>query len=95
MGNITEKDTSVDGKNLGFPIIQQRIVANKKFLEANPVTKRWLKLVQIPTTDMNAGSLRIKEGEGQEEDIFRHAQEWVKNNQKKYDIWDRNGQTSI
>ncbi len=87
MGNITEKDTSVDGKNLGFPILQQRIVANKKFLEANPVAKQWFELVQIPIEDMNAESLRIKEGEDKEADILRHAQEWVKNNQEKYDSW--------
>ncbi|NES06771.1 MAG: glycine betaine/L-proline ABC transporter substrate-binding protein ProX [Okeania sp. SIO2F4] len=87
MGNMTEKDTSVDGKNLGFPILEQRIVANKKFLEANPVAKKWFELVQIPIQDMNAESLRIKEGEDKEEDILRHAQEWVKNNQEKYDSW--------
>ena len=87
MGNITEKDTSLDGKNLGFPILQQRIVANKKFLAANPVAKKWFELVKIPIADMNAESLRIKEGEDKEEDIFRHAQEWVKNHQEKYDSW--------
>ncbi len=85
--NITEKDTSLDGKNLGFPILQQRIVANKKFLAANPVAKKWFELVQIQIEDMNAESLRIKEGEDKEEDILRHAQEWVENNQEKYDSW--------
>ncbi|MGD1699669.1 glycine betaine/L-proline ABC transporter substrate-binding protein ProX [Dapis sp. BLCC M229] len=84
MRNLTEKDTSLDGKNFGFPIIQQRIVANKKFLEANPVARKWFELVQIPVADMSAESLRIKEVEDKEEDIFRHAQEWVKNNQEKY-----------
>ena len=28
-----------------------------------------------------------KEGENKPEDILRHAQEWVKNNQEKYDNW--------
>ncbi len=87
IGNLTEKDTSLDGKNFGFPILQQRIVANKKFLEANPVAKNWFELVEIPIEDMNAESLRIKEGEDKEEDILRHAQEWVENNQEKYDSW--------
>ena len=87
IGNLTEKDTSVDGKNFGFPILQQRIVANKKFLEANPVVRKWFELVQIPIEDMSAESLRIKEGENQEKDILRHAQEWVENNQEKYDSW--------
>ncbi|NES07501.1 MAG: hypothetical protein F6K22_34730 [Okeania sp. SIO2F4] len=72
-------------KNIGFPILQQRIVANKKFLAANPVAKQWFELVQSPVADMSAESLRIKEGEDQEKDILRHAQEWVENNQEKYD----------
>ncbi len=87
MENISEIDTSVDGKNLGFPRSKQRIVANKKFLEANPVAQRWFELVEIPVADMNAESLRIKEGENKPEDILRHAQEWVKNHQQKYDNW--------
>ncbi|NET40901.1 glycine betaine/L-proline ABC transporter substrate-binding protein ProX [Okeania sp. SIO2B3] len=87
MGNLSEKDTSPNGKNLGFPLLQQRIVANQKFLESNPVAKRWFELVEIPIVDMNAESLRIKEGEDTPEDILRHAQEWVKNNQQKYDGW--------
>ena len=85
--NFTEKDTSVNGKNLGFAIEQQRIVANKKFLAANPVAKRWFELVEIPTEDINAESLRIKEGEDSAKDIRRHAVEWVEKNQEKFDGW--------
>lgn len=62
-------------------------MANKKFLESNPVAKRWFELVEIPVADMNTESLRIKKGEDKEEDILRHAQEWIKNNQEKYDNW--------
>ncbi|NET40900.1 glycine betaine/L-proline ABC transporter substrate-binding protein ProX [Okeania sp. SIO2B3] len=87
MENLTEKDTSVDGKNFGLPKVYQSIVANKKFLENNPVAKKWFELVEISVADMNEESLRIKEGENQEEDIWRHAQEWVENNQEKYDSW--------
>ncbi|NEP87519.1 MAG: glycine betaine/L-proline ABC transporter substrate-binding protein ProX [Okeania sp. SIO2C2] len=87
MENLSEKDTSLDGKNLGFPLLQQRIVANQKFLEVNPVAKRWFELVEIPIVDMNFESLRIKEGEDTPEDILRHAQEWIKNNQQIYDSW--------
>ncbi|MCL2923871.1 MAG: glycine betaine/L-proline ABC transporter substrate-binding protein ProX [Trichodesmium sp. MAG_R04] len=87
MANMTEEDTSVDGKNLGFPRSKQSIVANKKFIESNPVAKKWFELVEIPIADMNRESLRIKEGEDKEEDILRHAQEWVTNNQEQYDNW--------
>ena len=85
--NVTEEDTSVNGKNHGFPKTEQRIVANKKFLAANPIAKRWFELVQIPAEDINAESLRIQEGENKPEDIRRHAQEWVEQNQELFDSW--------
>ena len=85
--NVTEEDTSVKGKNYGFPKTEQRIVANKKFLEANPIAKRWFELVQIPPEDINQESLRIQEGENKPEDIQRHAQEWVAQNQELFDSW--------
>ena len=85
--NVTEEDTSVKGKNHGFPKTEQRIVANKKFLAANPIAKRWFELVQIPAEDINLESLRIQEGENKPEDIRRHAQEWVVNNQELFDSW--------
>ena len=82
-----EKDTLVNGKNLGFPKTEQRIAANKKFLADNPVAKRWFELVKIPAKDINEESLRIKEGENKPEDIRRHAQEWVDNNQELFNSW--------
>ena len=85
--NVTEEDTSINGKNHGFPKTEQRIVANKKFLAANPIVKRWFELVQIPAEDINQESLRIKEGENKPEDIRRHAQEWVEQNQELFDSW--------
>ncbi|NER22246.1 MAG: glycine betaine/L-proline ABC transporter substrate-binding protein ProX [Symploca sp. SIO1C2] len=85
--NITEKDTSVAGKNLGFGIDRQRIFANKEFLAANPAAKRWFELVEIPPEDVNTESLYIKEGESTPEDIRRHAQEWVTNHQDLFDSW--------
>lgn len=87
MGNITEQDTSINGKNHGFPKVQQSIVANKKFLEDNPVAKRWFELAQIPVADINQESLKIKQGENKPEDIQRHAQEWIIKNQELFDSW--------
>ena len=36
---------------------------------------------------MNRESLRMKEGEDKKEDILRHAEEWIENNQETYDNW--------
>ena len=87
VGKATEEDTLVNGKNLGFPKTKQRIVANRKFLSANPLAQRWFELVQVPAEDINQESLRIKEGENKPEDIRRHAEEWVMNNQELFDSW--------
>lgn len=87
MTDIKEEDAIIDGKNYGLPKGDQRMVANKEFLAVNPVAKRWLELVEIPVEDMNAESLRIKNGENTSKDIRRHAEEWIKNNQEKFDGW--------
>ncbi|NEP55817.1 MAG: glycine betaine/L-proline ABC transporter substrate-binding protein ProX [Symploca sp. SIO2G7] len=86
-GKLTAKDTSVDGKNLGFPKDRQRIITNKQFLAANPAAKRWFELVKIPIEDMSAQSLRIKDGEDSPQDVRRHAEEWVEENQELFDSW--------
>jgi len=86
-GNVTAEETSVDGKNIGFPLGDYQIVANKKFLAANPVAKLWFELVKIPVEDISTESLRIKDGEDRPEDIRRHAEEWVENNQELFDSW--------
>ncbi len=87
LANVKEAETTVDGKNLGHSVVTQKIVANQKFVDANPVAKRWFELVKIPVADMNAESLRIYEGENSVEDIRRHAEEWVKQNQELFDGW--------
>ncbi len=87
LGKFTEKDTSSNGKNIGFAIDNMRILANKKFLRENPAAKRFFELVQIPADDINDQNELVKEGENRVADIRRHAKEWVKNHQEKFDGW--------
>lgn len=87
IGNVADNDTTVNGKNLGFTTVDQRIVVNRQFLASNPVAKRWFELVQISVEDMNAESLRIKNGENRRKDIRRHAEEWVIQHQAQFDRW--------
>ncbi|MEO1376483.1 MAG: glycine betaine/L-proline ABC transporter substrate-binding protein ProX [Cyanobacteria bacterium J06635_10] len=85
--HITEKDTTVDGKNLGFAVDRVRVMANKKFLAANPIAKRLFELMTIPIEDVNAQQKLVLNGENSPKDIRRHAEEWVKKNQKVFDSW--------
>jgi len=85
--DMTEKDTSFEGKNLGFAIDNVKILANKKFVSDNPSAKRLFELIKIPVKDINAQNELFKGGENSIADIQRHAQEWVKNNQDLFDDW--------
>ena len=86
-GKVTTKDTSVNGKNLGMVQGKYRVIANKKFLAQNPSAKRFFELVKIPYEDIVRESFRIKKGENKPQDIRRHAEEWVKQNQDLFDGW--------
>ncbi len=83
----TGEDTSLDGKNLGFLINQVRIIANQKFLEANPAARSWLEQVQIPLEDISAEGQLMQQGENRPDDIRRHAREWIENDQQQVDGW--------
>jgi len=84
---LTEADTTVEGKNLGFPVAQQTLLANQTFVDENPAARRWFELVKIPAADLNAESQRIQAGEDSPEDIRRHAEAWVEENRDRFDGW--------
>lgn len=87
MGDYTEKDTSVNGKNLGFAVDRLRILANKEFLEDNPGAKRLFELIHIPVEDINTELKLVFKGENKPEDILRHANEWIQKHQQLFDSW--------
>lgn len=86
-GEVAEEDTTFAGKNLGFAVDHVRIVANKKFVDANPAAKKLFELVTIPVDDINAQNLLMRDGEKLDEDIARHADEWIEKNQDTVDGW--------
>jgi len=86
-GKVTARETSVDGKNLGFVVERVRVLANKDFVEANPAAKRLFELIKIPLADINAQQKLVYNGEDSREDIRRHAEEWVQKNQQQFDGW--------
>lgn len=52
-----------DGKNLGFSVNSIHVLANNKFLEANPAARRFFELAQIPINDIGAQNLKMRDGE--------------------------------
>ena len=44
-------------------------------------------LVQIPINDVSAQNQLIQDGEDSPEDVRRHAEEWIAENQEQFDTW--------
>lgn len=72
---------------MGFPPNDIRAVANKQFLENYPDIRRLLELVKIPLEDISAQNAKMLDGEDDDEDIRRHALEWIAGNREKIDRW--------
>ncbi len=87
LAQYTEKDTTVNGKNLGLLVDRAVILANREFLAANPAAKALFELVKIPVEDINAENDLVQKGEDKPEDIRRHAEEWVEQNQALFNGW--------
>ncbi|WP_338667819.1 glycine betaine/L-proline ABC transporter substrate-binding protein ProX [Pseudodesulfovibrio methanolicus] len=76
-----------DPLKAGFVVSDIRAVANKEFLEKNPAAAKFLELFTLPLADINAQNTRMSEGEKSDKDIAKHADEWIANNQDKWNAW--------
>ena len=72
---------------MGFPANNIRAVGNSAFLQANPMVSRLLRIAEIPLEDISAQNATMIAGEDDEEDIRRHATEWIRANRSVVDTW--------
>ncbi|MGD8991673.1 MAG: glycine betaine/L-proline ABC transporter substrate-binding protein ProX [Desulfobacterales bacterium] len=72
---------------MGFPPNNIRVVANKQFLDRHPDVKRLLELVKIPLKDISRQNARMLNGEDDDDDIRRHALEWIARRREQIDRW--------
>ncbi|MCY1380658.1 Glycine betaine/proline betaine-binding periplasmic protein [compost metagenome] len=79
--------TLPDGRNLGFPVNDQYIIANKRFIEENPAAKKLFESIKISVDDINAQNLKMRDGQNSPAAIRKHAEEWVKAHQSQFDQW--------
>jgi glycine betaine/proline transport system substrate-binding protein len=87
-GERKDVDTTLpDGSNYGFQANSQRIIANREFAEAHPDAAKLFSLMRVSSNDISAENLRMRDGEDSPKDIERHADAWIKANQKKFDSW--------
>lgn len=81
-------NTTVPGLgNLGFPVNDQMVIANTAFVNANPSAKKWFELVQVPIEDINAENKLVNDGEKSNEQIMKHATDWVAAHKSEWDKW--------
>ncbi|MBC17552.1 MAG: proline/glycine betaine ABC transporter substrate-binding protein ProX [Desulfovibrio sp.] len=76
-----------DPIKLGFVVSDIRLVANKKFMEANPAAKRFMEVFELPLIDINEQNTRMNEGEKTDKHIAKHVDEWIADNQDKWNGW--------
>jgi glycine betaine/proline transport system substrate-binding protein len=76
-----------NGKNYGFVVNQQKIVANKLFVEANPATAKLFEVMKLSSADINAQNMRMNQGEDSMADIERHTDAWISSHQALFDGW--------
>jgi len=83
-----DEDTTVEGLgNLGFAVNDVVVIGNTKFFDANPAAKKYLELMVVPIDAVNSQNMKMAEGEDSDEDIRRHAAEWIAANQADFDSW--------
>lgn len=87
-GERKDVDTALaDGSNYGFQANDQKIVANKAFTEAHPDAAKLFSIMAVSNNDVSAQNLRMRDGEDSAKDIERHANAWIRANQKTFDGW--------
>lgn len=87
-GEQAKLDTKLpNGKNYGFVVNKQNIVANKKFVESNPVAGKLFEVMKLSVNDINAQNMRMSKGENKAADIENHTNAWIKGHQKTFDDW--------
>ena len=72
---------------MGFQANDLRVVANVDFLEAHPAGATLFGLINWPLQDIAAQIVLMREGENSEEDLHRHAEEWIENNRDQAAHW--------
>ena len=73
--------------DMGFRVADIRAVANVEFLTQNPSAAALLEAVKIPLLDISLQNALMSDGENSEEDLRRHAVEWIANNRELVDQW--------
>lgn len=76
-----------DPVKMGFVANDIRVAANDQFLSENPAAERLFQIISVPLEEIAQQNQKMYKGEDSQEDIERHATEWIKANQEKWNKW--------
>lgn len=76
-----------NGKNYGFQLNQQYILANKEWAAKNPAAAKLFSIMELPIADINAQNMSMRQGQNSMADINRHVDGWIKAHQQTFDDW--------
>lgn len=86
--NPNGSDTELaNGKNYGFEINSERVVANKEFAMNNPAAAKLFEVAKLPINDVSAQNGLIANGEDSQAQIEAHADNWIEANRDTFDSW--------
>ena len=82
------KDTALpNGDNYGFNVNSMKIVANGDIVKYNTAAAKLFEVAKLDINAISGENMLITNGEKTQKDIERHAQMWIKANQKTFDEW--------
>ncbi len=76
-----------NGKNYGFPLNNEYIVANKTFVANNPAAAKLFEIMSLPIDDISRQNQLMHAGQNRQQDVQRHTDAWIKGHQKTFDGW--------
>ncbi len=95
-GAREDVDTTLpDGKNYGFQGNNQRIIANKVFIDNNPAAAKLFEIMKLPNKDISKQNSLMHKGEKSIKDIERHVDAWIVKNQQTFDGWVKIARTAV
>ncbi|MDR2334706.1 MAG: glycine betaine/L-proline ABC transporter substrate-binding protein ProX [Burkholderiaceae bacterium] len=76
-----------NGRNYGFPLNNEYIVANKAWAGKHPAAAHLFATMSIPINDISTQNRLMHDGQNKAADVERHVDAWIKAHQRTFDGW--------
>nr|MBS9782618.1 glycine betaine/L-proline ABC transporter substrate-binding protein ProX [Arcobacter sp.] len=83
----TKSTKLANGKDYGFSVNHQRIVANASVKTKHKDIAKLFNLMKIHVNDISGQNMLMQKGQNKEKDISKHVDIWIKTNQRLFNFW--------